>query len=190
MKAEHFLDVQAELGEAPLWDPVRNRLYMADLIRCRLIACDWESGKLTEWPLPSLGGGLALCRDGRLLVATQTGIFFFDPETGGYEFFVDPEPDVPFNRLNEGKCDPHGRFWIGSICTLDRRPSGSLYRVGPDGGSERVLSDIVIPNCLVWSLDRSRVYFADSLQEADLVLCLLRRPGVAERTPTLSRRQR
>ena len=68
---------------------MRNGLYVADLIRCRLIACDWESGKLTEWPLPSLGGGLALCRDGWLLVATQTGIFFFDPETGGYEFFVD-----------------------------------------------------------------------------------------------------
>src|SRR5690606_37572197 len=106
-----------------------------------------------------------LCNDGRLLVATQTGIFFFDPERGAYDFFVDPEPEEPFNRLNEGKCDPQGRFWVGSICTVDRRPSGGLFRVDKDALSEKVLSDIVIPNCLAWNLDRSRVYFADSFKK-------------------------
>jgi sugar lactone lactonase YvrE len=164
MNAEHLLSMQAELGECPLWDPTRQCLFMVDIMRCRLIGMDWSSGAATEWPLPALGGGLALCRDGRLLVATQTGIFFFDPDTGAYDFFVDPDADVPVNRLNEGKCDPQGRFWIGSICTIDRRASGGLFRIGTDGHGDRVLSDIVIPNCLVWTLDRSRVYFTDSFK--------------------------
>lgn len=162
MGADHLLDIQAELGEAPVWDTARRRLYMVDIIRCRLICYEWDSAETREWPLPSLGGGLALCTDGRLLVATQTGLFFFDPDSGGYEFFLDPEPNVPFNRLNEGKCDPQGRLWIGSICTLDRRPSGHLYRVGPEGTSQAVLSDIYVPNCLVWQRDGRRVFFADS----------------------------
>jgi sugar lactone lactonase YvrE len=157
--------IQAELGEAPLWDPSTRSFYCIDIIRCRLISLDWSNKTTREWPLPALGGALALGRNGRLLVATQTGLFFFDPNTGSYEFFLSPEQGVPANRLNEGKVDPQGRFWIGSISTLDRRPSGSLYRVEPNGRSERVLSDIVVPNCLVWTLDRRRVLFADSFKK-------------------------
>jgi sugar lactone lactonase YvrE len=165
MKVEHLISMQAELGEAPLWDTTRQCLFMVDIIRCRLIRMDWSSGAVTEWPMPALCGGLAHCRDGRLLVATQTGIFFFNPEAGAYDFFANPDLDAPVNRLNEGKCDPQGRFWIGSICTIDRRASGGLFRVENDGRTERVLSDIVIPNCLVWTLDRSRVYFTDSFRK-------------------------
>lgn len=162
---DHLLPLQAELGEAPLWDPATGTLWCIDIIRCRLIAYDWESQITTEWPLPSLGGGLALTADGRLLVATQTGLFFFDRPSGDYAFFVDPEPDVPINRLNEGKVDPQGRFWIGSICTLGRRPTGSLYRVERDGRTERVLGNIAVPNCLVWTSDRKRVLFTDSAEK-------------------------
>lgn len=160
-----LLPLQAELGEAPLWDPATGTLWCIDIIRCRLIAYDWEAETTTEWPMPALGGGLALTAAGRLLVATQTGLFFFDRTTGDYEFFVHPEPGVPVNRLNEGKVDPQGRFWIGSICTLDRRPTGSLYRVDRDGGTQRVLRDIAVPNCLVWTADRTRVLFADSAKK-------------------------
>lgn len=162
---DHLVPLQAELGEAPLWDPATGTLWCVDIIRCRLIAYDWEPGTTTEWPLPSLGGGLALSADGRLLVATQTGLFFFDRTSGDYDYFLDPEPDVPINRLNEGKIDPQGRFWIGSICTLGRRPTGSLYRVDRHGGTERVLRDIAVPNCLVWTADRTRVLFTDSAKK-------------------------
>lgn len=164
MDVEHFLPLQAELGEAPLWDPRTGTLWCVDIIRCRLIAHDW-TGETAEWPLPSLGGGLALTASGRLLVATQTGLFFFDRASGEYAFFVDPEPGVPINRLNEGKVDPQGRFWIGSICTLGRRPTGSLYRVDQDGSAHRILQDICVPNCLVWTLDRTRVLFTDSVRK-------------------------
>ena len=160
-----LLPLQAELGEAPLWDPVSGTFWCVDIIRCRLIAYDWDPGTTTEWPLPSLGGGLALAAGGRLLVATQTGLFLFDRTTGDYAFVVHPEPGVPINRLNEGKVDPQGRFWIGSICTLGRRPTGSLYRVDPDGRTDRVLPDITVPNCLVWTADRTRVLFTDSAKK-------------------------
>lgn len=162
---DHLLPLQAELGEAPLWDPATGTFWCVDIIRCRLIAYDWEPGTTTEWPLPALGGGLALSADGRLLVATQTGLFFFDRTSGDYQFFVDPEPDVPINRLNEGKVDPQGRFWIGSICTLGRRSTGSLYRLDREGRTERVLRDIAVPNCLVWTADRTRVLFTDSAKK-------------------------
>ena len=164
-KVDHLLALQAELGEAPLWDPATGTFWCVDIVRCRLIAFDWEPRTTTEWPLPSLGGGLALTADGRLLVATQTGLFLFDRRSGDYEFFVHPEPDVPMNRLNEGKVDPQGRFWIGSICTLGRRPTGSLYRVDRDGRTVRMLRDIVVPNCLVWTADRTRVLFTDSAKK-------------------------
>ena len=162
MTLEQILPLQCELGEAPVWDPVSQTAYLVDIIRCRLIAIAWSTGATKEWPMPSLGGGLALCRDGRLLVATQTGLFFFSPATGEYDFFMHPEPGMPKNRLNEGKVDPEGRFWIGSMCTVGRQPTGALYRIDVNGAAERVLGDLFVPNCLVWTLDRRSVLFADS----------------------------
>ncbi len=160
--ANHFLPLQTELGECPLWDHRTNTLYLVDIIRCRLIGYDWMQQKTTEWPLPALGGGLALASNGRLVVATQRGVFLFDPAAGTYEFLLQPEPDRPFNRLNEGKCDAKGRFWIGSMCTIDRRASGSLYRIDPSGAFTEALTDIIIPNTLTWTPDGGSMIFADS----------------------------
>jgi sugar lactone lactonase YvrE len=97
-----------------------------------------------------------------LVVAVQTGLFAFDPEapdgTGAWTFLQAVEPS-PTQRLNEGKPDARGRFWIGSISTLGRFPTGGLYRVDP-GGVSKVLDEIAVPNCLVFAGDHA--FFADS----------------------------
>lgn len=160
--AEHFLRVQCELGECPVWDHRRNTLFMVDIIRCRLIGFDWASQRLSEWPLPALGGGLALAEGNRLIAATQRGIFLFDAADGSYSFLAHPEPEAWVNRYNEGKCDAAGRFWIGSMPTIDRRASGQLMVVGKQGQYSTVLKDIVIPNTLTWTSDNREMIFADS----------------------------
>jgi sugar lactone lactonase YvrE len=160
--ARHLLRLQTELGECPVWDHRTGTLYLVDIIRCRIIARDWASGGVVDWPLPSLGGGLALASRGRLVVGCQTGIFLFDPANGSYEFLTDPERDRPTVRLNEGKVDPQGRLWIGSMSTLGREPVGRLHCIRPDGRASVVLSGIVIPNTLCWLPGGTEALFADS----------------------------
>lgn len=155
------LNTQMELGECPLWDHRRNRLFWVDIIRCTLFERDWATRALRTWPLPALGGGLALLGEGDLLVAVQTGLFRFEPESGRYSFLLNPEPDRPTNRLNEGKADAEGNFWIGSISTLGRRPDGALYRIAPGGEVHRVLDGVHVPNALVFLPDGTAL-FADS----------------------------
>lgn len=156
------LRLQCELGECPLWDEGRGCLWLVDIVRCRLIRHDWSAGREpAEWPLPALGGGLALCEDGRLLVAVQTGLFLFDPEEGAWAFHRAVE-DAPVQRLNEGKADARGRFWIGSINTTGRVPTGGLFRVDA-AGPVRVLDGIAVPNCLVFAGDHA--FFSDSARK-------------------------
>lgn len=155
------LPLQCELGECPLWDDRRQALWLVDIMRCRLIRHDWE-GRASEWPIPALGGGLGLREDGRLVVATQTGLWAFDPD--GLEgpdawAFLHPVDPSPMQRLNEGKADARGRFWIGSINTLGRHPTGGLFRV-ERGAVTRVLDGVAVPNCLVFAGDHA--FFTDS----------------------------
>ncbi|MBO6638453.1 MAG: SMP-30/gluconolactonase/LRE family protein [Roseitalea sp.] len=150
-----------ELGECPLWDHRTGTLWWIDIIRCELFALDWRTDAMRRFPLPALGGGLGLLPGNRLLVAVQTGLFAFDPATETYEFLFDPEPDRPDNRLNEGKTDVDGRFWIGSICTLGRRPQGALYRIDAPGEVIKMLGGVHVPNSLAFAKDGS-VSFADS----------------------------
>ncbi|MFB2553727.1 SMP-30/gluconolactonase/LRE family protein [Ensifer soli] len=163
MEPQLLLAAQTELGECPVWDADRNTLFFMDIIGQTLHAYDWASGKDRVMPLPALGGALALSRDGRLIAGLQTGIHTIDPLSGAVTFLVDPEPDKPDHRLNEGKCDPQGRFWVGSISILGRFPTGCLYRLEKDGRVTQVLDRISVPNTLAWQPDGQHMLFADSV---------------------------
>ena len=161
MPPELLLAAQTELGECPVWDPLRGALFFMDVTEKKLHRLGWEDRRWTRLDLPSLGGGLALAADGSLIAGLQSGIHRLDADSGQATLLAQPEPDKPNNRLNEGKCDPAGRFWVGSMSTIDRSPSGSLYRMERDGAVARVLDGVVIPNALVW-LPTGRMLFADS----------------------------
>lgn len=160
-----LLAAQTELGECPVWDAERGTLYFMDIIRQELHAYDWASGAHRILPMPALGGALALAEDGRLIAGLQSGIHMVDPATSRFDFVTDPEPDKPDHRLNEGKCDPQGRFWVGSISTLGRFPTGCLYRLGADGQATCVLDQISVPNTLAWNPAGDRMLFADSVRK-------------------------
>jgi len=156
-----LLEAQTELGECPVWDAARNCLFFMDITERKLHRLNWGAVAASSFVLPAIGGGLVLARDGALIAGLQTGIYRIDPDQGAVSFLVDPEPDRPDNRLNEAKCDPLRRLWIGSMSTKNRTPSGRLYRVDKDLRVTPVLSGIIIPNSLVW-LNDERMLFADS----------------------------
>jgi sugar lactone lactonase YvrE len=151
------------VGENPLYDAARGRLYWIDVRESpaiHLLELGTQSQK--TWPMREDIGSIALAGDDRLLLALRSGFAFFDCGTGAITPITDPEPDLPHNRLNDGKCDAAGRYWCGSMNPESGTADGSLYVLAPDLQCRKVLDDFVTPNGMTWSADGATMYVADT----------------------------
>lgn len=156
---------QDEVGESPIWCPQSQQLFWVDVYGPTLHTFDPSSGKHSTQRLPAaLVGSIGLRKSGGLILAANDGLFGFDPIVGRRELVADPERNNRNLRLNDGKCDRRGRFWVGSMNFPERLPCGSFYRIDPDGNSQWLFGDLIIPNSTAFSPDDRTVYFGDSRQ--------------------------
>jgi sugar lactone lactonase YvrE len=164
-KVTCVLDAKTFLGEGPLWDVAEQRLYWIDIKRREIHRFDPASGEDEKWSAPEDIGSLAVREQGGLIVALSSGFYRFDLTTAQAELIVDPEPDQPQNRFNDGKPDRRGRFWAGSMHDRETEPTGSLYRLDPDGSCQRMVDGgLAVSNSLCWSPDDRVLYHSCSLQ--------------------------
>lgn len=163
MRIEIVADVKTTLGEGPLWDVEQERLYWIDSFDGRIFRATADGREIRAWDVPEKIGSMALRKDGNgAVVSLANGFFLLDFKTGDLELIVDPEPDKPNNRINDGKVDKRGRFIAGSMDTMEEGPNGALYRLDPDFTLHKLDSDIIVSNGPCWSPDGKIFYFADS----------------------------
>jgi len=154
---------RCHVGENPLYDEARDRLFWIDVRETPAIhAITLPSGAEATWPMREDIGSIALTDDNRLLVALRSGFAFFDCGSGAMTPIVDPEPDLPHNRLNDGKCDAAGRYWCGSMNPESGTADGSLYVLERNLQWRKVLDDLLTPNGMAWSVDGATMYLADT----------------------------
>jgi len=160
---ECLVDAKCALGESPVWDEAHNRLLWADIDGAAIHAIELGGRRTRKWQLPGKVGSFGLCESDRLVVGLPNGVHLFDPASGDVELLVDPEPERPTNRLNDGKVGPDGAFWVGSMDDRpDKEPVAALYRVTADGGVERKIGDLTVSNGLAWSGDGGTLFHSDS----------------------------
>ena len=165
LKAEIVLDTKSILGEGPVWDDRENVLYWVDIKKCELHIFDPVKNKdrviITDQPIGTVVPGK---KKNSLVLAMENGFYFLDVLTGKTEFIGDPEKDKPDNRFNDGKCDPAGRFFAGTMGKQGGREAGALYMLDTDTGLSisKVLDKISISNGIVWSRDKKTMYYIDS----------------------------
>jgi len=173
MKAECVLDCGNWLGEGPVWVAAERRLYWTDVTSRKVHRWDPATGAHDVIATPDMVTAMAPRRSGGLIAATDKGVELWDPATGERSSFVKPEADLPGNRSNDGKCDRHGRFWLGTMGnnlnadgTAKDLPgtTGSLYRIDGDGTATKMDGPFAISNTFAWSPDDRTMYFADTLQ--------------------------
>lgn len=160
IKAECVFAGGAVLAEGPVWDEQAQLLYWVDIERGKICRLDPVSQSNQEWLLGAKVGFAVLTESGDMLTGTQEGLLRFSPETGRCAQYANPEPNLPNNRFNDGKCDPQGRLWAGTMSVMETEAAGSLYRVDADGSINRCLTSVTISNGLAWSADR--MYYIDS----------------------------
>ncbi len=163
MRIEVLLDVKTTLGEGPLWDAEQERLYFIDSFDGRVFRTTVDGRELRAWDVPGKIGSMALRKDGQgAIVSLQNGFHALDFRTGDCDLVHDPEPDRPANRINDGKVDRRGRFFAGSMDTMEEGPSGALYRLDPDFSVHTVDTGIICSNGPCFAPDDRTFYFADT----------------------------
>jgi sugar lactone lactonase YvrE len=160
------LDAQALVGECPRWHPTERVLYWVDIYKPSLNRFDPATGKNTSWLMPERIGCFGFRVSGGLIAGMQSGIYFIDvSENVALRRVFEFEPNNPESRFNDGRCDPGGRFWAGTLVeSLDRR-AGIMYRFDPDGSCCRMIDGLICPNGLAFSPDGRTLYQSDSRQD-------------------------
>lgn len=155
------------LGESPLWHPTEQVLYAVDIPGRQVLR--WRDGADAPdvWPQDAEPGCIAARAGGGLVVARRDGLWSLDTQTGAMAQLAPPPYDPQRQRYNDGKPDPAGRFWVGTLSDA-REPEAALYRVGP-AGAEPQIDGIVTANGLAWSPDGCVLYRSDT--KAHTVWC-------------------
>jgi L-arabinonolactonase len=157
------------LGESPVWSVREQALYWVDIRRQLLLRYDPAMRAVAQWKFDEAVGSVVLRASGGVVLSLTSGFTSFSAESGFRLQLRSPEAHIPNQRFNDGRCDPRGRYWVGSMSDVDRIPTGSLYRIDPDWTAHKWLTGITIPNSLCWSPDGRRMYFADTIESTIFV---------------------
>jgi sugar lactone lactonase YvrE len=162
MNPEVVCEKVSELGEGPLWDPSRKLICWVDILNGHIHEWSPVFKTLNTLQVGQMIGAMAICNDGNYIAAIKDGFGFVNPKTGEVEMIENPEGHLPGNRFNDGKCDPAGRFWAGTMPLSEDKPTGSLYMIAADRSAVKREGAITISNGLAWSLDHKVLYYIDT----------------------------
>ncbi len=184
MKAEQITAPYAYHGEGPVWDQREGVLRWVDMLAGDVLTLD-ANGTVSRLHVGTVAAALRPRRRGGLVVAVERGFALVEPNGAVgpvQEAFGDSEV-----RMNDGGCDPRGRFYCGSMA-YDMSPGrGALYRFDPDGSITRVLDGVTISNGIVWTPAGDLVYYIDSgTGRVDAFDYDLDRAELADRRPVVS----
>lgn len=160
-RVEVAVAVASRVGESPMWHPREQALYWCDIPGRRLHRLRPSNGELVHW---DFGGDVACCApmlDGGLLLALRDGLWRFDPARASRSRLADAPYAPAVERFNDGKADPQGRFWVGTIYE-PRDPALAALYCWSDGVLERKAEGITTSNGLGWSLDSRTMYWSDT----------------------------
>jgi sugar lactone lactonase YvrE len=154
-----FDDRCCELGEGPLWHPQRRQLFWFDILGNRMLT---RSGSQTqEWVFSERVSAAGWIDRHEVLIASESALFRFNLDTGARKDVVALEADLPETRSNDGRADPQGGFWIGTMGKKAEPGLGSIWRYYK-GELRRLYDGLGIPNSIAFGPGGRLAQFSDS----------------------------
>lgn len=155
------------LGEGPIWDPRIGRVLFLDIKGEKLFRYGPDDGVVETFDAPGMVSALGLARSGGYVCAMQDGFALLDIDAGEVKIrrLTDPERQTPGNRFNDGKVDPSGGFWAGTMDNSEKSVSGAWWRLSPDGAARRLADGYKVTNGPSFDPARGRVYLTDSARQ-------------------------
>ena len=156
------LNHTCDLGEGPVWDAVQKVICWVDILNGIIHEYSPEKNIHKTIPVQQMIGTVAVCTDGNFIAALQNGFAFVNRASGEIKIMQDPENHLPGNRFNDGKCDPAGRFWAGTMSLDDVPCKGNVYSVDKDWIVKKNIKNVSISNGMAWSIDDTILYYIDT----------------------------
>lgn len=180
MRAEQVTDRVTYHGEGPVWSEDWGGLRWVDMLAGDVLSLAGD-GTVRRRHVGDVAAALRPRRGGGAVIAVERGFTLEDPD--GTLVPLDPVWSDPGMRMNEGGCDPDGRFWCGSMAYDQRPGAAALYRLDPDGSVATALDGVTISNGLDWSPDGSLAYYDDTATHRIDVFDYDRDAGLSRRRP-------
>ena len=150
------------LGEGPVWDAKRKVICWVDILNGLIHEYSPQQKTQRTMEVHQMIGSFAVCTNGNFIAALQNGFAFIERETGEIKMITDPEDHLPNNRFNEGKCDPAGRFWAGTMSLIEEPNAGNVYAIQNDQAPAKKIGDVSISNGMAWSTNQQTFYYIDT----------------------------
>jgi sugar lactone lactonase YvrE len=163
LKAEPVVAHLCELGEGPLWDEALQSIHWLDIEKGHIHTFNPATGKLETIEVHQRIGCIALfLGKNEFIGGLENGFATIDRNSGSVKLISDPESNLPGNRFNDGKCDPAGRFWAGTMSLEEESGAGNLYMLDTDTTVTKKLDRVTISNGMAWSADKKKFYYIDT----------------------------
>jgi sugar lactone lactonase YvrE len=158
--AEQFTAPSTFHGEGPFWDAANGRLLLVDMLAGTVVAVD-EDGDTRRHKLATVAAAIRARRGGGYVLATENRFVLLGPDLTEQKL-LPPVFDDPLMRMNDGGCDPQGRFHCGTMAYDETPGAGTLYRLDPDASVHVTLREVTISNGLQWNRAGDTVFYADT----------------------------
>ena len=155
-------EIESKLGEGAFWNHETQELYWVDIEGRQLHIYDPAKRTNRSLPTPSAIGTVVPQTDSTAVVALVDGIYIMNTNNGELIVLSEVEKEMTGNRFNDGKCDPNGNLWVGSMHYGQDQPVASVYKVNAMGKTEKMIDSVTISNGLVWTKDASTFYYIDT----------------------------
>ncbi|MFG6079764.1 SMP-30/gluconolactonase/LRE family protein [Paracoccus litorisediminis] len=150
------------LGEGAFWHPERQQAFWFDILGRRMLSR--KDGRELEWRFDERVSAAGWIDHDTLIIASETALFRFNLKNGSREDLVPLEADRPDTRSNDGRADPQGGFWIGTMAVDASPGQGAIYRYYK-GELRKLFAPISISNAICFSPDGKLAYFADTEEQ-------------------------
>lgn len=177
-----FDDTVCTLGEGPFWHPEREQFFWFDIDGKRLRTS--IDGQAFMWQFDEQVSATGWIDLDRLLIASETGLYIFNLNSGTSELLVLIEADQKSTRSNDGRADPWGGFWIGTMGKNAEPGRGAIYRYY-QGALTKLYMPLSIPNAICFSPDRQYAYYADTLSQQVMRQALRQDDGMPKGSPEI-----
>ena len=155
-------ETKAALGEGAFWNHKTQEFYWIDIVNKKFHIYKPSNKINKSYEMPSEIGTVVPYTNQEAVVALADGIYTVNLESGKLKMFSDAENKMTENRFNDGKCDPLGNLWVGSMHLKQSEPKASLYKINPKGEATKMLGNITISNGIVWTSDNKKMYYIDT----------------------------
>ena len=176
-------DLRDTLGEGTLWSARDKALYWTDILAPALNRLSLADGRIERWVMPEPLGWVAERAGGGFIAGFQSGFARLSLDPLAIDPIGNPEPDLPGNRMNDGKADAAGHIWCGTMDMAEEADSGALYRLDPDGRWAKMDGGYGVPNGPAFSPCGRWLYHSDTAKRIMYRFARTEEGGLADREP-------